>query len=238
MMGLIDRILQVIRANFNSMLTKTEDPEKILEQTVMEMQGKLVEMRQAVANSIANQKRTERQLAQAQSNADEWYRRTQLAIQQGNDVLAREALTKRRTYQEAVSNFSSQIEQQSILVVRLKKDLQGLEMKISEARTKKDMYIARARSAEASLKLQDMLGAVNGTGSQSAFDRMEEKVMQLEAKTEVMTELSGDNLQKQFDALGSANDLDAELAAMKAQMLNGTENTTPSLQQLPKSRDS
>jgi phage shock protein A len=238
MMGLIDRILQVIRANFNSMLTKAEDPEKILEQTVMEMQEKLVEMRQAVATSIANQKRTERQLAQAQSNADEWYRRTQLAIQQGNDVLAREALTKRRTYQEAVSNFSSQIEQQSILVVRLKRDLQGLEVKISEARTKKDMYIARARSAEASLKLQDMLGAVNGTGSQSAFDRMEEKVMQLEAKTEVMTELSGDNLQKQFDALDSANDLDAELAAMKAQMLNGTENTTPSLQQLPKSLDS
>jgi phage shock protein A len=204
----------------------------------MEMQEKLVEMRQAVAASIANQKRTERQLAQAQSNADEWYRRTQLAIQQGNDALAREALTKRRTYQEAVSTFSSQIEQQSTLVVRLKKDLQGLEVKISEARTKKDMYIARARSAEASLKLQDMLGGVNGTGTQSAFNRMEEKVMQLEAQTEVMTELSGDNLQKQFDALDSANDLDVELAAMKAQIFSGTENTTPSLQQLPKSQDS
>jgi phage shock protein A len=237
-MGFIDRILRVIRANFNSIVTKAQDPEKILEQTVMEMQEKLVEMRQAVAASIANQKRTERQLAQAQSNADEWYRRTQLAIQQGNDALAREALTKRRTYQEAVSNFSSQIEQQSTLVVRLKKDLQGLEVKISEARTKKDMYIARARSAEASLKLQDMLGGVNGTGTQSAFNRMEEKVMQLEAQTEVMTELSGDNLQKQFDALDSANDLDVELAAMKAQIFSGTENTTPSLQQLPKSQDS
>jgi len=237
-MGFIDRILRVIRANFNSIVTKAEDPEKILEQTVMEMQEKLVEMRQAVAASIANQKRTERQLAQAQSNADEWYRRTQLAIQQGNDALAREALTKRRTYQEAVSTFSSQIEQQSTLVVRLKKDLQGLEVKISEARTKKDMYIARARSAEASLKLQDMLGGVNGTGTQSAFNRMEEKVMQLEAQTEVMTELSGDNLQKQFDALDSANDLDVELAAMKAQIFSGTENTTPSLQQLPKSQDS
>ncbi|MGL4622036.1 MAG: PspA/IM30 family protein, partial [Chroococcidiopsis sp.] len=98
-MGLIDRILRVIRANFNALVGQAEDPEKILEQTVMDMQEDLVQLRQAVAQAIATQKRTERQAHQAQSNSEEWYRRAQLALQQGNDVLAREALTRRKSYQ-------------------------------------------------------------------------------------------------------------------------------------------
>lgn len=221
-MGLIDRILRVIRANINNLIGQAEDPEKILEQTVTDMQDDLVQMRQAVAQAIATQKRSERQAHQAQSTADEWYRRAQLALQQANEPLAREALTKRKSYQETATAMTSQLEQQNTVVVRLKKDMQTLESKIGEAKTKKDMYIARARSAQASARLNEMLGGVNTSGSLSAFERMEEKVLQLEAQSEAIAELGTDDLQKKFSSLESSNEIDTELAAMKAQLLSGS----------------
>lgn len=224
-MGLIDRILRVVRANTNSIVSQAEDPEKILEQTVADMQADLVQLRQAVAQAIATQKRTERQAHQAELTAEEWYRRAQLALQQSNDTLAREALTKRKSYQETAAAMKAQLEQQSTVVDRLKKDMQTLEGKISEAKTKKDMYIARARSAQASVRINEMLGGINTSNSLNAFERMEEKVLQLEAQSEAIGELGTDDLQKSFAALESGNDIDAELAAMKAQMLTGTENT-------------
>jgi len=221
-MGLIDRILRVIRANINNLIGQAEDPEKILEQTLTDMQDDLVQLRQAVAQAIATQKRSERQAHQAQSTADEWYRRAQLALQQANEPLAREALTKRKSYQETATAITSQLEQQNIIVVRLKKDMQTLESKIGEAKTKKDMYIARARSAQASARLNEMLGGVNTSGSLSAFERMEEKVLQLEAQSEAIAELGTDDLQKKFSSLESSNDIDTEMAAMKAQLLSGS----------------
>jgi phage shock protein A len=223
-MGLIDRILRVIRANLNAIVGQAEDPEKILEQTVAEMQEDLVQLRQAVAQTIATQKRTERQAHQAQSTADEWYRRAQLALKQGNDALAREALTKRKSYQETATAMTAQLDQQNTVVVRLKKDMQTLESKIAEAKTKKDMYIARARSASASARLNETLGGINTKSSLSAFERMEEKVLQLEAQSQAIAELGTDDLQKKFSALESSNNIDAELAQMKAQILTGTEN--------------
>ncbi|MEH2323235.1 MAG: PspA/IM30 family protein [Nostoc sp.] len=224
-MELIKRILRVIRANVNSSIGGTEDPEKILEQTVLEMQENLVQLRSGVAQAIATQKRTERQAAAAQSQTEEWYHRAQLALQQGSEPLAREALTKRQAYKETATALFSQIEQQNEIVARLKKDMRSLELKISEAKTKKDMYIARARSAEASYRLQEMLGGVSATSSLSAFERMEEKVSQIEAKSEAIAQLSSDDLETQFTSLESTNNVDAELAAMKMQVLNGAENT-------------
>ncbi|MBD2741373.1 PspA/IM30 family protein [Coleofasciculus sp. FACHB-1120] len=222
-MGLIDRILRVIRANINSLIGQAEDPEKILEETVMEMQENLIQLRQAVAQAIATQKRTERQCNQAQSTSQEWYNRAQLALQKGDENLARQALTKRKSYQETAEAMQAQIDQQNQVVGRLKQDMRSLESKISEAKTKKDMYIVRARSAQASAKINEMLGGVNTASSLTAFERMEEKVLQLEAQSEAIAELGSDDLQKQFLSLEDAGDIDTELATMKAQLSQGTE---------------
>ncbi|MBW4666195.1 MAG: PspA/IM30 family protein [Cyanomargarita calcarea GSE-NOS-MK-12-04C] len=227
-MGLIDRTLRVIRANINSLINSTEDPEKILEKAVMEMQENLVLLRQAVAAAIASLKRTERQVIQANSTANEWYNRAQLALQQGNEPLAHAALTKRHSYQETYIALSEAKSQQTQIVDKLKKDMRTLELKIAEAKAKKDMYIARARSAQASVKLQEILGGVSTTSSLSAFERMEEKVLQLEALGEAIAVSSTDDLEKKFSSLES-DDVDSELAAMKAQLKAGSENT----QQLP-----
>ena len=221
-MGLFDRIMRVIRANLNSLISQAEDPEKILEQVVLDMQEELIQLRQAVAQAIATQKRTERQCSQAQTTANEWYRRAQLALQKGDEGLAREALTRRKSYQETAEAMQAQITQQSAIVAQLKQNMMKLESKISEAKTKKDLYIARARSAKATQQINDMLGRV-GTGSAlQAFEQMEEKVLQLEAQSEAVAELGMDDLEKRIAALGEADEVEAELAAMKNQMLGGS----------------
>lgn len=218
-MGLFDRIMRVIRSQINSLISKAEDPEKILEQTVMEMQEDLIQVRQAVAQAIATQKRTERQYDRTQSTAEEWYKRAQLALQKGDDRLAKEALTRRQSYQQTANSLKVQIQGQTEIVDQLKKNMRGLEGKISEAKTKKDLYIARARSAQASEKLSEMLGGLNTNNAMSAFERMEEKVIELEARSEAIASLGTDDLEQQFNSLESVNDVDDELAAMKQQLL-------------------
>lgn len=221
-MGLFGRLWRVIRANINSLISQAEDPEKILEQTVMDMQEDLVQLRQAVAQAIATQKRTERQSSQAKTTAEEWYRRAQLALQKGEERLAREALTRRKSYLETEAAMSAQLEQQAQVVEQLRQNMRKLESKISEAKAKKDLFVARARSAQASERLNEILGNTSTGSALNAFEQMEDQVMQLEARSQAMAELSGNDLEKQFDALeADDNDVDAELAAMKAKMLPG-----------------
>jgi phage shock protein A len=226
-MGLFDRLWRVIRANINSLVGAAEDPEKILEQAVMDMQEDLIQLRQAVAGAIAAQKRTERQCSQAESTAAEWYQRAQLALQKGEENLAREALTRKKSYQETATAMKASLGQQNAVVAQLKENMRSLESKISEAKSKKDMYIARARSAKASERLQEMMGNLSTGSALSAFEKMEEKVMQLEARSEAIAELGTNDLEKKFLSLEAAGDVNAELAAMKTQMLPG--KNTPKL---------
>ncbi len=217
-MGIFSRIWRVIRANINSLISQAEDPEKILEQTVQDMQSDLLQLRQAVAQAIAAQKRTEREYLQAENRQQEWYRRAQLALQKGDDSLAREALVRRKTYLETAASIKGQMEQQHQVVDRLKQNMRLLEGKLSQAKAKKDLYIARARSAKASEQLQQVLGNLNTKGTWNTFEQMEEKVLQLEARSNALSELADNDIEQQFNSLEAGNDVDDELAAMKAKM--------------------
>lgn len=214
-MGLLDRTWRVIRANVNSWIEQSEDPEKILQQAVSELIEEGTKMRQAVAQAIATQKRTERQFVQAQGVAQEWYRRAQLALDKNNEQLARDALTRRQSYQITINNLQKHLQQQRSITDRLKKELRTLEGKISEAKMKKDLYVARARSASAAQRIHELTSNSNGGTSLNAFERMEEKVLNLEAHAQATAELDSNKLENQFSALEASN-VDTELAALKA----------------------
>lgn len=220
-MGLFDRVSRVVRANLNDLVSKAEDPEKILEQTIVDMQEDLVQMRQAVASAIASQKRTQQQYNQAQTEANNWQQRAQLALQKGDENLAREALLRKKTNSETAATLQTQLEQQNTMVDTLKRNLIALEGKISEAKTKKDMLKARASAAKANEQLQKVVGNMSTSSSMAAFDRMEEKVLQMEARSQAAAELAGNSLEAQFASLEAGSDVDDELAAMKAQLLGG-----------------
>ncbi|NER32794.1 MAG: PspA/IM30 family protein [Oscillatoria sp. SIO1A7] len=199
-MGLIDRIVRIIRSQIDSLVGKSEDPEKLLEMTLMEMNEELIQLRQSVASAIASQKRTEREYEQAKSTADEWKRRAMLALQKGDERLAREALSRCMSYQETASAIEIQLKQQALVVNDFKKNTRALEIKIADAKTKKDIYIARARSAVASEKLNHMLEAINGG---SAFEKIEDRVIELEARSEAIAYIAGDDLEEKFASLES-----------------------------------
>ncbi len=230
-MGLLQRIWRVIRSNVTGLVQKAEDPEKILEQAVADMQEDLVKLRQAVAQAIASQKRIERQVSQAQNNAEEWKKRAQLALEKGNEELAREALTRRKNYQQTAENLQGQLSQQSQVIDKLKSDMRKLESKISEAKNKKDMYIARARSAEANQRVNEMLGGLDTSNSLSAFEQMEEKINDMEASAEAAQELNQDSLEQQFASLEQGGDVDAELAEMKQSQGGSSQSQLPASQQ-------
>lgn len=221
-MGLFDRLSRVVRANLNDMVSKAEDPEKILEQAIIDMQEDLIQLRQAVAGAIATQKRTEQQYNKNQSEVNNWQQRAQLALTKGDENLAREALTRKKANSETAAQLKTQLDTQVSQIDTLKRNLIALESKISEAKTKKDMLKSRAAAAKANEQLQNTISGLNTGGSMAAFERMEEKVLMMEAKSQSAAELAGSDLENQFAMLESGSDVDDELAAMKAQLTGGS----------------
>lgn len=221
-MGLFDRVSRLVRSNLTAAVSNAEDPEKILEQAVIDMQEDLVQMRQAVAGAIAAQKRIETQYNQAQAEATKWQKRAELAVTKGDESLAREALSRKKMQLEASNTLKTQLTEQVILTDQLKRNLVAIEGKISEAKLKKDMLRARASAAKANEQLQNSLSSMNSSGAMAAFERMEHKVVQLEARSQAAAEIGGASLDQQFAALESGSDVDDELAALKVQLSGGT----------------
>ena len=222
-MGFFDRLGRLVRANANAAVSSMEDPSKILDQSVADMQSDLVKLRQAVALAIACQKRLRSQAEQASSQATTWYERAELALKKGEEDLAREALTRRKTFQETATSLNAQVQSQDGQVETLKKSLVALEGKIAEAKTKKDMLKARAQAAQAQQQLQSAVGNIGTNSAMAAFERMEEKVEAMEATGQAAAELAGADLESQFAALEGGSDVDDELAALRNQLKGGPE---------------
>jgi phage shock protein A len=228
-MGLFDRIRRVVSSNLNDMVSKAEDPEKMLEQAILEMQEDLVQLRQGVAQAIAAQKRTEKQYSDAQNEINKWQRNAQLALQKGDENLARQALERKKTFTDTSGALKTSLDQQTTQVESLKRNLIQLESKISEAKTKKEMLKARITAAKAQEQLEGMVKGMNSSSAMSAFERMEEKVLMQEARAQSAAELTGSDLETQFARLEGSSDVDDELAAMKAMLAPASSPTQPLL---------
>ena len=226
-MGFFDRLGRLVRANANAALSAAEDPVKILDQSVADMQADLVKLRQAVATAIASQKRIQNQADQADAQAKTWYERAELALKKGEEDLAREALGRRKTCQDTATALQGQLQSQCGQVDQLKKSLVQLESKIAEAKTKKDMLKARAQAAKAQEQLQRAVGSLGTNSAMAAFEKMEEKVQALEARSQAAAELAGADLESQFAALEGAPEVDSELEALKGKLSGSSD--APSL---------
>ncbi|GBF82367.1 PspA/IM30 family protein [Aphanothece sacrum] len=216
-MGLFDRLSRVVRANLNDLVSKAEDPEKVLEQTIIDMNEDLIQLKQAVARSMADRNRTEQQYKQNLSESNKWEQRAKLALSKGEESLAREALVRKKTFTETATTMKGQLDMQNSQVDTLRRNLVALESKISEAKTKKNMLIARAKAAKATEEVNKTLGNMDVGSSMAAFERMENKVLDMEARSQAMGELAGTGVENQWAALESGSDVEDELAMLKAQ---------------------
>ncbi|CAA0814512.1 Membrane-associated protein VIPP1- chloroplastic [Striga hermonthica] len=220
-MSLFDRFARVVKSYANALISTFEDPEKILDQAVLEMNEDLIKLRQATARVLASQKQLENRYKAAQQASEDWYRRAQLALGKGDEDLAREALTRRKSYSDNANAMKAQIDQQKAVVDNLVNNTRLLESKIQEAKSKKDTLKARAQSAKTATKVNEMLGNVNTSSSLSAFEKMEEKVMAMESEAEALNQLTSDDLEGKF-ALLETSSVDDDLANLKKELSGST----------------
>jgi phage shock protein A len=234
-MNIFDRFSRVAKSGINDILKNLEDPERIMTQALEDMQTDLVKVRQSYAEVTATQRRLMKQKEQADAVANDWKKRAQLALEKGNEELAKEALVRRQTAVEESEGLQKQLEFQNSSIDKLYEGMQMLERKILEAKSKKEQMVARARTAQSTQKVNDMISGVTGKTSMDAFKRMEDKVESLEAQAEVSREMSSVNalsgssdLEKEFKLLEASSSVDEELEAMKRNLLTGSKSESPS----------
>lgn len=224
-MGMFDRLKTVISSNINALISKAENPEKMLNQMIIDMNEQLIESKKSVAMAIADEKKLERDMLENKAKADEWEKKAMLAVRAGRDDLAKEALLRKQEFEGYATQLSQQWEAQKQSVEKLKEALRQLQSKIEEANRKKNILIARAKRAEAQQRINETMSSLSGNKSAfETFERMEQKVDQIEASAEAMKELddasTNSSLEKQFAQLESSPQAaDVMLEELKKKML-------------------
>ncbi|HEX3770160.1 MAG TPA: PspA/IM30 family protein [Polyangiaceae bacterium] len=221
-MGVFSRLAQLIQSNLNDLISRSEDPEKMLNQVVLDMNNQLVEAKKQVAASIADEKRLAKQLDQEVANGQEWERRAMMALRAGNEPLAKEALARKREYDELAATLKDQWTKQKTAVEQLKKALRLLNDKIEEAKRKRNVLIARKKRAEAQKAIQETMSGLRDQSAFETFDRMSQKIDQIEAEAEAESDLAeeytGDSLASKFQQLERQSGGDDDLVALKRKM--------------------
>ncbi|MFQ5811334.1 MAG: PspA/IM30 family protein, partial [Armatimonadota bacterium] len=153
------------------------------------------------------------------SRAEKMAKKAVMAVEQGDDGLAREALRRKRASERLAVTLKQQWKVQCQSMDALRKHLEGLELKIEEARRKKDLIIARRRLAQAQKGLQATASYVSAAGAGEAFERIEDTVEDLEAEADAAAELASSFLEARFESLSDeANQVDAELEEQLARI--------------------
>jgi phage shock protein A len=146
-MGIFARLATLIKSNLNDLISRSEDPEKMLNQVVIDMANQLIEAKKQVAVSIADEKRLAKQAEQEAANAAEWERRAMLAIKAGDDALAKEALSRKKEHELLANSLKEQWQKQKNAVEQLKSALRMLNNKIEEAKRRRIAEEARGSPA-------------------------------------------------------------------------------------------
>jgi phage shock protein A len=223
-MGIFARLGTLIKSNINDLISRAENPEKMLNQVLVDMQQQLVEAKKAVAMAIADEKKLNKQYGAELDKSKEWERKAMVAVRAGDDGLARQALVRKQEHENIASQFQQQWVQQKAAVDKLKDALRLLNQKIEEAKRKKNILIARKKRAEAQQQIANTLQGLGDTSAFDTFERMADQINQLEAEAEAGSELagemSGDTLEAKFLQLEAAGGgtADDDLAELKAKM--------------------
>ena len=218
MAGIMDRLTRLIRANVNDMIDRAEDPEKMIDQIIREMQESIGTARSQVAAMIAQEKELELEVAETSKLASEWGKKAERAVGAGKDDLAREALRRKRDNDENSAIYQQQLDIQKQAVTKLKDQLRQLEAKYQTTLGARDSLVARQRRAHATKQVADAIVVVTPLDPSSELDRMERKIRSQEAQAMASLEMGDDSFDAQFRALEAESDVEDDLAALKASL--------------------
>lgn len=221
-MGIFSRMMTVIRSNINALIGRAEDPKKMLDQLLVDMRQQLARTKQDVAGAIADEKKLLGQVEREKKQAEDWERRAMLAVQEGRDDLAKQALMRHQEHLQNAQQLHETWQKHKGDVEQLKASLRELNEKIEDAKRKKNVLIARQKRVEAQGRIAETMDTVKDKSAFEAFERMEEKIDDMErqalAQQELAGELTGDSLAREFQALEYRGSTDQALIELKKKM--------------------
>jgi phage shock protein A len=224
-MGLFDRLSTLLKSNINDLISSAENPEKMLNQIIVDMRDQLVKAKQQVAAAIADEKRLRDQADNEFKQSDDWEKRAMLAVQEGRDDLAKQALMRHGEHLTHAQQLEQTWQAHQMETEKLKASLRDLNDKIEEAKRKKNLLLARQRRAQAQKRIAETMSSMSEKSAFEAFARMEERIeqneRQIKASSEIDEEFSGDRLANDFKRLersAGSGSADQQLLALKQKM--------------------
>ena len=214
-MGLFDRLSTMLRSNINDLISRAENPEKMLNQLILDMKTQLAKAKQQVASAIADEKKLQSDAEALKKQAEDWERRAMMAVQEGRDDLAKQALGRYNEQLQSAQQLHETWVRHKAETEQLKLSLRQLNDKIEEAKRKKNILVARSKRAEAQQRIQETMSGLSDKSAFESFERMAEKIEATERKAlaaaELNEEVSGDLLARQFEALEYKGSSDQQL---------------------------
>ena len=215
-MGLLERVGTLIRANLNDMIDRAEDPEKMIKQVMMDMENQYLQVKTQVAVSIADQHMLEKKLRENEDLGKDWMRKAEVAVDKGQDDLARAALDRFHTSQRLTLSYREQVDDQRAQVEALKSALQKLEQKLDEAKSKRDLLLARHRRSVALGKAARAQTAVGDNSKSATFDRLKDRVHHTESVATAEVELLTDEVGEKLTRFDRDNEVERLLNDLKS----------------------
>jgi phage shock protein A len=221
MAGILDRVSTILRANINSMLDKAEDPEKVLDQIIRDMNEAIEQAKGQVATVIAQEKQLEAERIGAERQAREWEQKAERAIKAGRDDLAVECLRRKKDFENIVQTYQQQYDAQHSMVTKLRSQLEALMRKRDDAVRNRDVMIARYRQAKAQQQMAKTLQSMNMLDAGSELARMDRRIREKEAQAAAQMEMNtgaASTIDDQLAELEAGDPMEDELKALKSRM--------------------
>ena len=227
LMGIFSRTRDIIAANFNDMLDKADDPQKMIRMIILEMEETLVEVRASAARTIADQKEMHRHTVKLDKLQADWGEKAQLALSKDREDLARAALVEKKKAADMADQLNQEITVLDDALRAYEQDIQKLQNRLREARSRQTAIAARLESAENRVKLRSLMTEDRVDDALSRFDQLERRVDYAEGRADALSIESSKSpsLADEIAALGGDDAIDDELAQMKKALgkTDGTE---------------
>lgn len=222
-MGIFSRTLDIFAANFNDLLDKADDPAKTIRLMIAEMEEALVDVRASAARTIADQKEMGRHVSRLERLQLDWAEKAQLALSKDREDLARAALVEKKKAVDMADQLKAEIGVLDDAMRAYEADIEKLQSRLREARSRQTAIAARLESAENRVRLRSLLTNDRVDEALSRFDQLERRVDYAEGRADALSlaDGAGPNLADEIAALAGKDKIDEELEAMKRALKGG-----------------
>ncbi len=217
-MGVFTRFKDIVNANINAILDKAEDPEKMINLMMREMEDTLVELKSSCASKMAEKAKIEREKVFFEEKTASWESRAKLAVEKGRDDLAREALQEKQKCGDELEYLTKDWEHLTAIVDESRAEIGQLEDKLEQVRQKHRQLIQRGRHAQEKKMARESMRQASSTAAMDRFDRMENQIERMEAEADLYGSRKGADIESRFADLEKNESVEEELAALKKSM--------------------